>query len=70
MERRALFVEAALTVFAEKSDAASSITDSPGWTMFGYTTEPGSLTEEHIRLLGSLAATDVQQGEKSHRLTD
>ena len=36
---------------------AMELPDSPGWTMFGYTAEPGSPTEERIRLLGSLAAT-------------
>jgi len=29
----------------------------PGWEMFAYTTEPGSPSEERVRLLGSLAAT-------------
>ncbi|MEV0700175.1 helix-turn-helix transcriptional regulator [Saccharopolyspora sp. NPDC050389] len=38
---------------------AMELPDSPGWTMFGYTAEPGSPTEERIRLLGSLAATDT-----------
>lgn len=31
----------------------------PEWSMFGYTTEPGSATEERLKLLGSLAVTDV-----------
>jgi hypothetical protein len=35
---------------------AMELPDSPGWTMFGFTAEPGSPTEERIRLLGSLAA--------------
>ncbi|QRY40243.1 helix-turn-helix domain-containing protein [Microbacterium hominis] len=29
----------------------------PGWEMFAYTTDPGSPSEERVRLLGSLAAT-------------
>ncbi len=29
----------------------------PEWLMFGYTAEPGSPSEERLRLLGSLAAT-------------
>jgi transcriptional regulator with XRE-family HTH domain len=29
----------------------------PGWEMFAYTTEPGSPSEERVRLLGSLAAS-------------
>ncbi|MFD7733932.1 helix-turn-helix transcriptional regulator [Kitasatospora phosalacinea] len=31
--------------------------DHPGWTMYAYTSAPGSPTEERVRLLGSLAAT-------------
>lgn len=30
---------------------------TPGWTMFVYTAEPGSATAERLRILGSLAAT-------------
>ncbi|EHI39524.1 transcriptional regulator [Rhodococcus opacus PD630] len=36
---------------------AMELTDSPGWTMFGYTAESGSPTEERVKLLGSLTAT-------------
>lgn len=36
---------------------AMQLPDSPGWTMYGYTTVPGSPTDERVRLLGSLAAT-------------
>jgi hypothetical protein len=36
---------------------AMELPDTPGWTMFGLTTEPGSSTEERVQLLGNLAAT-------------
>ncbi|WP_036494935.1 helix-turn-helix domain-containing protein [Nocardia sp. BMG111209] len=36
---------------------AMELADTPGWTLFAATTEPGSPTEERIHLLGSLAAT-------------
>ncbi len=39
---------------------AMELPDTPGWTMFGFTTEPGSPTEERVKLLGSLAATATQ----------
>lgn len=31
--------------------------DHPGWTLYAYTSEAGSPTEERVKLLGSLAAT-------------
>lgn len=31
------------------------------WFMFGYMAEPGSSTEERLKLLGSLAATEATQ---------
>ncbi|AQU70147.1 hypothetical protein BBN63_32190 [Streptomyces niveus] len=34
--------------------------DHPGWMMYAYTSAPGSPTEERIKLLGSLATTDVR----------
>ncbi|QXE38412.1 helix-turn-helix transcriptional regulator [Streptomyces sp. GMY02] len=37
--------------------------ESPGWTMFGYTAEPGSPTEDRLRLLGSLAVTQAGHGD-------
>ncbi|MGW6118494.1 helix-turn-helix transcriptional regulator [Nocardia sp. NPDC055165] len=40
---------------------AMELPDTPGWTMFGFTTEPGSPTEERVKLLGSLAATNTSQ---------
>lgn len=36
---------------------AMELPGSPEWFMFGYTAEPGSPTEERLKLLGSLAAT-------------
>lgn len=36
---------------------AMQLPDSPGWTMYGYTTEPGSPSDERVRLLGSIAAS-------------
>ena len=30
--------------------------DDPGWTMFAFTAEPGSASDERLRLLGSLTA--------------
>ncbi|MGW6696307.1 helix-turn-helix transcriptional regulator [Nocardia sp. NPDC055049] len=40
---------------------AMELPDTPGWTMFGFTTEPGSPSEERMKLLGSLAATNTSQ---------
>ncbi|MGN7222446.1 helix-turn-helix transcriptional regulator [Curtobacterium flaccumfaciens] len=41
---------------------AMQLPDSPGWTMYGYTTEAGSTSDERVRLLGSLAATETIAG--------
>lgn len=30
---------------------------NPGWTMFAYTAEPGSASDERLKLLASWAAT-------------
>lgn len=30
---------------------------NPGWSMFAYTAEPGSTTDERLKLLASWAAT-------------
>jgi hypothetical protein len=38
-------------------DERLPLPDAPGWAMFAYTTQPGSPTEERIRLLASLGAT-------------
>jgi hypothetical protein len=41
----------------EFSYEAMELPAHPEWFMFGYTAEPGSPTEERLRLLGSLAVT-------------
>lgn len=38
---------------------AMQLPDSPGWTMYGYTTVPGSPSDERVRLLGSIAASET-----------
>ena len=35
---------------------AMLLPDNPGWTMFAFTAEPGTPSEERLRLLGSLTA--------------
>jgi hypothetical protein len=35
----------------------TDLPDHPGWALFVYTTTAGSSTEEHVGLLGSLAAS-------------
>ncbi|MEV0708061.1 MmyB family transcriptional regulator [Nocardia aurea] len=41
---------------------------TPDWTLYVLNTEPGSPTEERMRLLGSLAATPVSSDQqKRHR---
>lgn len=42
---------------------AMDLPANPEWSMFGYTAEPGSPTEERLMLLGSLAATGSQAVE-------
>jgi transcriptional regulator with XRE-family HTH domain len=42
---------------------AMELPANPEWTMFGYTGEPGSPTEERLRLLGSLAASRTDTNE-------
>ncbi|MFT3877104.1 MAG: helix-turn-helix transcriptional regulator [Propioniciclava sp.] len=37
---------------------AMDLPANPDWLMFGYTAEPGTPSEERLKLLGSLAATD------------
>jgi hypothetical protein len=41
----------------EFSYQAMDLPATPEWFMFAYTAEPGSPTEERLKLLGSLAAT-------------
>lgn len=48
---------------------AMALPGNPDWTVFGYTAEPGSASEERLRLLGSLAATgfqDLHEKERNH----
>ncbi len=49
----------------ELSYEAMGLPANPHWFMFAYTAEPGSPTEERIRLLGSLAATDEDISPRS-----
>ncbi|MYW96162.1 helix-turn-helix domain-containing protein [Amycolatopsis rubida] len=42
----------------EFSYEAMDLPANPDWFMFAYTAEPGSPTEERLKLLGSLAASD------------
>lgn len=41
---------------------------NPEWFMFAYTAEPGSVTEERIKLLGSLAVSQPADRESEVRL--
>lgn len=43
---------------------AMDLPANPDWFMFAYTTEPGSPTEDRLRLLGSLAAGRPQNESK------
>ena len=40
----------------ELSYDAMQLPDSPGWTLFAFTAEPGSASDDRLRLLGSLTA--------------
>jgi len=51
----------------EFSYEAMDLPASPEWFMFAYVAEPGSPTEERLRLLGSLAATDQTAGDTDAR---
>jgi transcriptional regulator with XRE-family HTH domain len=52
----------------ELSYQAMDLPANPEWFMFAFTAEPGSPTEERLRLLGSLAVTDPAiSGETGHR---
>jgi transcriptional regulator with XRE-family HTH domain len=46
----------------EFSYQAMDLPATPEWFMFAYTAEPGSPTEERLKLLGSLAATSQVTG--------
>lgn len=40
----------------ELSYEAMQLPDSPGWTMFAFTAEPGTPSDERLKMLGSLTA--------------
>ncbi|MBK7819783.1 MAG: helix-turn-helix domain-containing protein [Tessaracoccus sp.] len=44
---------------------AMELPGNPDWLMFGYTSEPGSPTEDRLKLLGSLAATPASPSGSS-----
>lgn len=45
----------------ELSYEAMELPANPGWTMFAYTAEPGSASEERLKLLASWAATAASE---------
>jgi transcriptional regulator with XRE-family HTH domain len=45
----------------ELSYEAMELPANPGWTMFAYTAEPGSATDERLKLLASWAATTASE---------
>jgi len=47
---------------------AMELPAEPGWTMFAYTAEPDSATDERLRLLASWAATLDQENGSAARL--
>jgi transcriptional regulator with XRE-family HTH domain len=51
----------------EFSYQAMDLSANPEWFMFAYTAEPGSPTEERLKLLGSLAATGQMTSDASAR---
>lgn len=51
----------------EFSYEAMELPDSPGLTMFAFTTEAGSPSEERVKLLGSLAATSAHANAVEER---
>ena len=53
----------------EFSYQAMDLPANPEWSMFAYTSEPGSPTEERLKLLGSLAATDQTATDEGVRAT-
>lgn len=49
----------------ELSYEAMHLPANPEWFMFAFTAEPGSPTQERLRLLGSLAVTDQKISPRS-----
>lgn len=45
----------------ELSYEAMELPANPGWTMFAYTAEPGSPSDERLKLLASWAATPANE---------
>ncbi|MGO4471253.1 hypothetical protein AB4Y95_04915 [Arthrobacter sp. M-10] len=45
----------------ELSYEAMELPANPGWTMFAYTAEPGSASDERLKLLASWAATTASE---------
>lgn len=45
----------------ELSYEAMELPANPGWTMFAYTAEPGSASDERLKLLASWAATTTSE---------
>jgi transcriptional regulator with XRE-family HTH domain len=54
----------------ELSYEAMELPANPGWTMFAYTAEPGSASEERLKLLASWAATTTSELPVSASLSD
>lgn len=50
----------------ELSYEALQFPDNPRWTMFAFVAEPGSASEERLKLLGSLASSDVDPSVTPH----
>jgi len=54
----------------ELSYEAMELPANPGWTMFAYTAEPGSATDERLKLLASWAATSTIELPTAASLAD
>ncbi|WP_211881237.1 helix-turn-helix transcriptional regulator [Pseudarthrobacter albicanus] len=54
----------------ELSYEAMELPANPGWTMFAYTAEPGSASDERLKLLASWAATATSELSASAALSD
>ncbi|HET6242500.1 MAG TPA: helix-turn-helix transcriptional regulator [Arthrobacter sp.] len=54
----------------ELSYEAMELPANPGWTMFAYTAEPGSATDERLKLLASWAATTTSELPAPAALSD
>lgn len=54
----------------ELSYEAMELPANPGWTMFAYTAEPGSATDERLKLLASWAATSTIELPSAASLAD